>query len=132
MNNNVEPAGIHNSFGIIVKNSADAIVLAHEFGHACGLYDIYCNRLSITSSDFNSGLRSEWMPDDWNDGTGCRFYDVLLTHGDAVRRLIMYGERTSSQSDISCGAVWGLSRECVMEFISVGRNGILTLAPESL
>ena len=127
-----EPHGMYNSHGIIVRNAADAIVLAHEFGHACGWVDIYADRNHVVPAELMTVVRNGWMPNDWNNGTGCRFYDPLLTQESAIRRILMHGEKNDSQSDIPGGSVVGLPKSGSADMLNVGRAGMPTLNPRSL
>ena len=129
--NGDEPVGLYNSYGIILRNSADAIVLAHEIGHSCGWPDIYFYRGSVIPAELNQELRTTWMPNDWNNGSGCRFYGSMLSQRDIIQRLLMNGVKTDAQSDIPLGGVFGLSVDSVTGMMNVGRNGILTVSPQS-
>ena len=126
-----EPVGLYNAYGIILRNSADAIALAHEVGHSCGWPDIYFYRGSVIPSELNQKLRATWMPNDWNNGSGCRFYDPILSQRDIIQRLLMNGVKVDAQSDIPLGSVFGLSVDSVTGMMNVGRNGILTVSPQS-
>ena len=129
--NDDEPAGSYTSYGIIVKDSADAIVLAHEIGHACGWPDIYIKRGGVVPDDLNKGLNSSLMPSDWNNGTGCRFYDPFLLQRDIILRLLMNGVKAEPQSDIPLGGVFGQAEDGVTGMMNVGRIGMPTISPRS-
>lgn len=103
-----EPLGTHNPYGIVVKTIASGSALAHEIGHACGWYDIYNDEEGFDVSELLLGMRSEWLPNDWNNGTGGRFYDPLLTQYALIQRLLMYGRDNAVHSDIPAGNVYGL------------------------
>jgi len=126
-----EPHGAYNYRGIIVRNSADSIVLAHEFGHACGWVDIFAERDRMVPDLFMSNVKAAWLPDDWNNGTGCRFYDMTLLQEGAIRRLLMHGEKNASQCDMPGGGVFGLPKSGSADILNVGRAGMLTLQPQS-
>ena len=72
------------------------------------------------------------MPQDWNNGTGCRFYDPMLMQRDAVRRLLMFGYESAAKADIPSGGVYGKTTDSTWGLVSVGLNGILTYSPRSL
>lgn len=128
-----EPLGSYNSSGIIVKKSADVIILAHEIGHACGWPDVYVKRGSNVPVSLGGSPRSSWMSSDWSNGTGCRFYHSLLSQRDIIRRLLMHGVRTEGQSDIPSGSVFGLARDGETGMLNVGRNGndFFVVSPKS-
>jgi hypothetical protein len=117
--------------GIIVRNSANAKTLAHEIGHACGLCDIFIDHGNTEPSFVLENVKREWMPDDWNNGTGCRFYDPILQHKNIIHRLLMFGNSNETKSDIPWGFVRGLSEDGESGDMSVGR-GWMTLSPRSL
>ena len=117
--------------GIIVRNSANARTLAHEIGHGCGLYDIFIDHNDFVPSFLLENAKSEWMQDDWNNGTGCRYYDPVLQHKDIIQRLLMFGNSNEIKSDIPWGFVHGLSKGGEAGDISVGRER-MTLSPRSL
>lgn len=126
-----ESFGKHTSYGIIVKAPSSAAVLAHEIGHACGWGDIYSSRGENAPSVLFEGLRRSWMIYDWNNGTGCRFYDQMLTQRDVIPRLLMHGVNSGGQCDIPLGSVLGLGKDGETGHINVGRNGAFVVSPHS-
>ena len=130
---NGEPLGSYLPSGIIVKKSADAIILAHEIGHACGWPDVYVKRGSNEPVSLWESPRSSWMPSDWNNGTGCLFYDSSLSQRDVIRRLLMHGVRTEGQSDIPFGSVYGQAEDGGTGMMNVGRNvnDFFVVSPQS-
>ena len=126
-----EPLGKHNSHGIIVRKPFSAVALAHEIGHACGWGDIYYSRNNNIPTVMNEGLRNVRMPQDWNNGTGCRFYNLLLTQMDIIPRLLMHGVKSGGQSDIPLGSVFGQAKDGGTGHINVGRNGVFVVSPHS-
>ena len=116
--------------GIILRNSADARTFAHEIGHACGLYDIYIDHDDVVPSFLLENVKREWMSDDWNNGTGCRFYNPLLRQRDLIQRLLMFGNANGSKSDMPRGFVWGLLGDGESGNVCVGRSW-MTLSPRS-
>jgi hypothetical protein len=126
-----EPLGRYNPYGIIVKNICNAKTMAHEIGHACGWNDIYIKRRKFEPSELSQGLRREWMPDDWNNGSGCRFYDPMLSQKDVIQRILMHGEGGNIKVDIPSGEVHALSARGVVKKVNVGLNGIITFEPFS-
>ena len=126
-----EPLGMYHPSGIIVRSAATAHTIAHEIGHACGWRDIYCGSGDEVMSELYEGVRQSWMPEDWSNGTGCRFYDLLLPQYQAIRRVLMYGIGSDLKCDIPSGSVYGRSEDGLMENINVGRNTMMTASPKS-
>ena len=126
-----EPLGTHNSYGVIIRTLASAKTLAHEIGHACGWGDIYCKNGDYVIAELYQGVKQDWMEDDWNNGTGCRFYDPMLTQYKAIMRLLMYGKGGDVKSDIPLGNVHGRAADGILGNVSVGR-GLMTVSPRSL
>ena len=73
------------------------------------------------------------MPSDWNNGTGCLFYDSSLSQRDVIRRLLMHGVRTEGQSDIPFGSVYGQAEDGGTGMMNVGRNvnDFFVVSPQS-
>ena len=103
-----QPAGIFNKRGIIVKNSITANGLAHEIGHLCGWKDIYVMDKLFIPDELYRDVSKSWLPGDWNNGTGVRFYPAMLCQKDVIARLLMYGVENPESADISSGNVFGL------------------------
>ena len=123
--------GAYNPWGIIMRTSANAKTMAHEIGHACGLHDIYVDRNGFEPSELSDFLVKSRMEDDWSNGTGTRFYELLLRHETVIRRLMMFGEGSDEKSDIPAGSVFGLSEDGVPGSISVGRSTWMSWSPFS-
>jgi len=126
-----EPLGRYNANGIIVRNICNAKTVAHEIGHACGWNDIYIRKRKFEPSELFQGLRREWMPNDWNNGSGCRFYDPMLSQRNVIQRILMYGEGGNIKVDIPSGEVHALSASGVVKKVNVGLGGIITFEPFS-
>ena len=132
-----EPLGQFERRGILVRAAANARTFAHELGHACGWPDIYLSpgeqkaRGTEQVPNFILPVREEWLRDDWNNGTGDRFYSKLLCHSDIVDRLLMRGRGSEVKADIPLGLVQGLSSHGDAGDIAVGRKCILTMSPRS-
>ena len=75
--------------------------------------------------------RMSWMPLDWNNGTGCRFYGQMLSQGDIIPRLLMHGVNAGGQTDIPSGSVFGQSNDGSVGQMNVGRYGMMTVSPHS-
>ena len=127
-----EPRGSYTPQGIIIRNSANAITLAHEIGHACGWHDICRGTGGGINADLINGVRQAWMPYDWNNGTGCRFYDPLLLQSDLIPRLLMYEYGSDSKCDIPAGWIYGLTKSGEIGMIGVGKSTFMTFTPSSL
>ena len=89
-------------------DASSANTLAHEIGHLCRWNDIYVRGKKFVPEELNLDVSQERLPDDWNNGTGGRFYPMFLSQSAAIRKLLMYGKEDSSRSDISAGNVYGL------------------------
>ena len=133
--------GACSDYGIIVKKSANAKTLAHEIGHACGWSDIYytADEDGGEETDFTLYVppREEWMPLDWNNGTGARFYDPWTgRQRDVIQRLVMYGESNPDKADIPLGYVYGYARDSVhgksLGNCAVGRRTMICFPPRNL
>lgn len=98
-----------------------------------GLYDIYTLNVENQLSDGEQGLKISFLPDDWSNGTGCRFYSPLLIQSDIIRRMLMHGVRMKEygQSDIPSGRIWGRAKDHVLGNLSVGRSNMLRFPPRS-
>lgn len=90
-------------YGIIISASAQAVVVAHEIGHACGLEDVYSEYAGSNFVVAVSGkARKERMPDDWGRSLGS------LDQSDVVKRLLMYGYDDNTGVDIPYGDIDGV------------------------
>ncbi len=100
--------GINTPFGAVLSASADANVLAHELGHACGAKDIYpYSRYDANVFLLDNSVKENNLPDDWNNGEGFRYYEALLRQEDLVKRLLMCGFNYSDNLDMTSGTVRG-------------------------
>lgn len=99
------------------------VALAHEIGHAFGLYDIYVSNESFTNSTVtlkslpaDKWVRAEHLPWDWSFGCighgegGVRFYRKGMNMRTLIERMLMNGEYASGGStwDITFGRVYGI------------------------
>jgi hypothetical protein len=95
--------------GVTITTNATARTLAHEFGHACGLPDIYDIKLyygiiCIVSTNY---VQQSWLPLDWcadlpNGGYG------QLRQKHLLQRLLMYGYDWDDSVDLTAGPIYGL------------------------
>ena len=120
-----------------VRAAANARTFAHELGHACRWPDISLRpgeqkaRGTEQVPNFILPVRDEWLRDDWNNGTGDRFYPKRLYHSDIVDRLLMRGRGSEVKADIPFGPVQGLSSHGDASDIAVGIKYIMTTSPRS-
>ena len=127
-----EPIGQWSDYGIIVRGDANAKTMAHEIGHACGWCDIYAFKRGYDPLELRRDPCTEWLPGDWNNGTGRGFYPALTSQRDIIFRLLMYGHGSSAKSDIPWGSVYGLPKTGGLGNLNVGRGGVMTTSPHSL
>ena len=126
-----EPLGSYNSHGIIVRRPFSAVAIAHEIGHACKWADVYAGKEGSAPTELYEGLHENRMPNDWNNGTGCRYYDQSLTQRDIIARLLMNGVKADGQADIPLGGVFGKAKDGGLGIVNVGRTGLFTASPHS-
>ena len=127
-----EPVGAWNAYGIIVKASANAKTLAHEIGHACGWHDIYFKNGNSIIAELRERPKQSWMPLDWSNGTGCRFYDSFLSQYQVIQRLLMLGTESDMKCDIPSGGVYGRTKDGTLGNVSIGSSDFMTTSPLSL
>ena len=116
-------AGAHHPGGMAISGSGNGVTLAHEIGHAFGLYDIYVSNESFTNSTVtlknlptNEWARAEHLPWDWNSGCighgegGARFYGKGANMRTLIERMLMNGEYSTGAStyDITFGRIYGI------------------------
>jgi hypothetical protein len=110
---NVKSGSNGSTFGIVASTNANALTLAHEIGHSCGLYDIYESHDGI-SLKVTGDISKSRLPDDWGCNGDARYYPAGLNQVGLINRLLMHGFGSSSTSmstlDLSYGDVYGLYR----------------------
>ena len=99
---------------------------------ACGWGDIYCKNGDYVIAELYQGVKQDWMEDDWNNGIGARFYDLMLLQSELIPRLLMFGYGGDAKSDIPTGNVRGRAKDGSFGMISVGRSSFMTTSPHSL
>ena len=112
--------------GIVVTSSATRYTLAHEIGHAFGMYDIYETNRFLKDDDsplveLDARDKASWtnMEKDWNGGckgmgtAGTRYYRSGTIMEDVISRMVMLGEVPGDASgrDITNGDVKGVFYE---------------------
>ena len=123
--------------GIIISARANAKTMAHELGHACGWPDIFLHRDeqkgTRASSVPNYGVlvKKSWLPLDWNNGTGSRFYPTNFYHSDLVEKLLMRGHGSETKGDIPLGNVEGLPKSGESGPLAIGRSLFMHTSPRS-
>ena len=130
--NKWEPLGQFTETGVILRKAAFVNTLAHEIGHACGWGDIYCSSGDDVIGALYEGVKQSWMPMDWNNGTGCRFYDQMMPQYQAINMVLMHGKGGNLKCDIPLGSVYGKPANGDLGNVSVGRNTMMTTSPKSL
>ena len=103
-----QPNGNTTLDGIIVRGTISASTLAHEIGHLCKWKDIYAYGRNYTADELDAEVSEQWLPNDWNNGTGGRFYPVLFSQKIAIKQLLMHGGDNGIRADIPSGNVYGL------------------------
>ena len=113
--------GLNNPSGIVLANTADAEVLAHELGHACGAKDIYPhNKYDANVFLHFDSVVEDNLPDDWNNGEGFRYYEALQTQEDTINRLLMRGFHRPGSLDMTSGRVRGFNDSSFETIVDVG------------
>ena len=126
--------GRANSDGVVVACNSSGRVLAHEIGHVCCLADIYIDK---ECQEQYSPLRRTWMPNDWNNGTGSRYYEPGKCPLDLLPHILMFGVENDVHIDIPRGSVRGMvddktsSTGRSLGQGAVGRNTMLIYPPHT-
>ena len=122
--NGVDTAnGLRRPNAIAISPNANDTTLAHEIGHACGLYDIYDLRKIGNNFIYLQGLvaADRMNPLDWGGG----LYAKNLQQAELVKRLLMYGYTNDTKGCIPHGDVFGLdAQQNTPVMIKVGLDGM--------
>ena len=126
--------GITVSYGTMIPAFMEPIIWAHEFGHVCGLDDIYHD---VNSTPMYSGpyitpqtqiLTAADVPDDYS-----AYEEPSLRRSDVIPRLLMYGYPRNEQerlghTDLPIGCIRGLtendSGSFVEQLVAVGSSSL--------
>lgn len=126
--------GRANSDGVVITCNASGIALAHEIGHVCRLADVYIDK---ECQEQYSPLRITWMPDDWSNGTGSRYYEPGKCPLDVLPQILMFGVENDVHIDIPRGSVRGMVNDKTSSTGkslgqgAVGRNTMLVYPPHT-
>ena len=82
--------------------------------------------------DLDVLTRRTWLPNDWNNGTGVRFYAPRQIHGELIKRLLMSGYGSEAKSDIPYGDVHGRPKQGESTLLAIGRNNLLSFDLRSM
>ncbi len=120
--------GCSNDYGSIVSASGDALTVAHELGHSfrtsanspC-LKDVYPHgKRNASLALLHNEISRAHLYDDWNNGTGLRYYENGKSQSDVIKRLLMCGIRYPNIGDLSAGQVYGLREDNAETTVDVG------------
>ena len=108
--------------GIVLSNRANANVLAHEIGHAFQIGDIYPYKyVNGTRIHLQKTLvEYSCAEEDWNNGSGTRYYPNKMQQKELVKRLLMCGYSYPLSKDLSLGPIYGFSKGGVESLLNVG------------
>ena len=105
-------------YGIIFTPQCSANTIAHELGHACGLDDIYIQKTFTNAANEEvtvavDGLASSgWMPLDWGR------YEKGVQQSALIEKLLMYGDVSGTECDLTAGDVYGVGMSVVTNEIT--------------
>jgi len=130
VNTNLVVNGVTFGSKILISANAGTKTLAHELGHSFGLQDVYSAYPGVPQSACGP-VRMDMTPDDWNGGTGQRYYAPGTGIESLIPRLLMYGGGGEARADITIGDVYGLwySNEWNAATHSYDRIWQVSLAP---
>lgn len=96
--------------GVAIDRNATGQTLAHEFGHACGLHDVYVTHTNAAPGlVVTGGVRRAWAPGDWPAGDSEEnYYPAGVDQPTLVRRLLMFGLEGNTRADLPAGDVRAL------------------------
>ena len=98
--------GLTYKTNVVIATNGTYLTLSHEFGHACGLKDIYIDHdeapISVTEN-----ISSNTLAKEWGSATDTGYYADTL-QSNIIQRLLMYGVGVNSKADISYGDIAGL------------------------
>ncbi len=123
-------AGLWTPQGIVIPKDATYQTLAHELGHALGLFDCYVsfNRQIVEhGNEPISKDRLNHFSIDWGDETGRGFYGKEDTLAKLIQSYLMFGVTRSASIDIPYGAVFAWPATGRQRFVSVGKKYIRPL-----
>ena len=100
--------GLTSTNGCVVQGNEPAVTYAHEFGHLCGLRDIYAMRPSKTNLAVSGLVEKDRLALDWSSDSYEGYYPPNLAQSTLIGRLLMQGRNPSTQCDISAGDIDGL------------------------
>ena len=110
--------------GIIIPSGASGNLLAHEFGHACGLDDLYDtpssgNPPGNVLPNFARTIEESDIVSDW---PGCSLMISPTELDDVIRLMLMYGRERFAwhEADIPLGSVLGYTTNDIVLHVSVG------------
>ena len=107
---NANAVAIWSKYGILVSKEASGVTLAHELGHAFGLYDCF----PMYQYRANGNYEMNYIPyyedpvdcltligkGDWGEESGRGFYEIGDTYGNILNQLLMYGYNVRTGYDI--------------------------------
>ncbi len=95
--------------GVLIANSGNTNTVAHEFGHAQGLPDIYNSRnhgaIVVTGTVSRARLQS-----DWDSSADEGYYERNLDQSVLIERLLMFGIGSDTKRDLPSGDIHGIWR----------------------
>jgi len=96
-------------YALVIPSNLDETpnIVAHEFGHGVGLWDIYHKAAGLP--DITGDITSERCPEDWPGSASYYSYQSQLV---LVHQLLMYGhgDCIGANADIPRGKVYGIRR----------------------
>jgi hypothetical protein len=129
--------GLHTQGGLVIRSAAQADTLAHEFGHAMGLKDIYPNSREGAPCPVTGVASKDRMPDDWGTDSSEAYYPEGISQTNILSRLVMDGSGVSGKCVLPYGriqGVWypdGYNAPLSTNTAPVGMSNITTRNPTS-
>ena len=107
-------AGFGSRYGIVIGGRHHTATLAHEIGHCYGLKDIYLSKTDKQNTNHTETVTGVTSKDrmtnnDWNNGTGTRYYNHGCLQETLIKRLIMFGGGSETKADIPAWFIEGVT-----------------------